>query len=1035
MKRLTILSSALCFALLFLFAYHFTNSNSPPNTNPQQADALTLAPESPAALETEPDGHNHPGWFEQWFEMKKDKYGRIPKPMYQQWDAHDQRVLATVFDSRASSGQTPIKNVSFLGPDKLGGRTRALLCTDDQETIFAGGVSGGLWRSDDNGSTWVPINDNAINLSVTTIDQSPFDSDVIYYGTGEWAGNSAGVAGDGIFKSTDGGFTFSQLANTAASVNSHFQRVCKIEHAKDDASTVYAGTKNGGCYRSVDAGVTWDPVHSTGRVEDIVTFPDGSVLLAIRSDGLYHSVDGSASSFSKVSDPTLLASMRRIEIDAAVRDPYLVYAGFEGASPVDGFNGFYRSTDGGLSWTAVSIPSCGGAQNSYDLVIGVHPDNPDSIMAGALTMQVSLDGGITWANHRNPHSDYHAFAMFQSNPDSFLVGNDGGVYVLKWADTRPPARDINRGYHTSQFYGGGYAASGSVTIGGLQDNATWKVTDTDQDKCGKNDGGYSYVHQQNPAEAYRCWQGFPSTDGPILLITDFNTANATPGTRINTDVTMNGENYNFINYYQMNLFDSDQLYVRTNQAMWRTLDQGGSWTRLTSGTISGIQSIGLSEEADPVVFFGGTNAKFRRIDDAASSPSVENLDASVPLDVTDDNISCIVVHPEDNSIAYVSFGNNGNDPRVWKVTDALSSSPTWTDISGDPSATGLPEGLPVNFLAVHPVRPDSTFFAATDFGLYYTRDAGVTWCKETDVPNVVIYEAQLRDEDQKLFLFTHGRGVWEVGLKGCTPLDAHPSYFNSLETPFADGWVQSPNDDFNWTRNSGGTPSFNTGPSSAFDGTYYMYTESSLPNNPSKEAWLVSPCFDVSEFTVPKVTWKFHMFGSNMGTLWLDISTNGGASWSGLAIKTGDQGNSWQTNFVNLFGYEGEKYLRFRFRGITGSSFTSDMAIDWFWITDVFPRSSNDVPTELGNALEQAENAAIVYPNPVGDQLNITLPESVKGRVQLELLDLQGKRLLESTVTATGAGIQIPSQHLASGTYLLRIFSKDLQQTVRISKQ
>ena len=133
---------------------------------------------------------------------------------------------------------------------------------------------------------------------------------------------------------------------------------------------------------------------------------------------------------------------------------------------------------------------------------------------------------------------------------------------------------------------------------------------------------------------------------------------------------------------------------------------------------------------------------------------------------------------------------------------------------------------------------------------------------------------------------------------------------------------------------------------------------------------------------------------------------------------------------------EGEKYLRFRFRAITGSGFQSDMAVDWFWVTDALPRiAGGEVPTEIGTDLATAENAAIVYPNPVGDQLNITLPEAVHGTVQLELMDLQGRSLIKTSMKATGSGLELPTHQLPRGTYLLRISAKGLQQSIRIARQ
>lgn len=1026
MKLSAMLFGTLCFVALCLLLWLL-----PPGTSSPPPE-IHLENHASIALDKS-EGQASPGYYQQWFQQKKNKEGFIPNGMFTRWHEHDLRRQKEVGSQRTNSGIDPILSTQFLGPHDAGGRTRAILVdASDPDRIFAGGVSGGLWRSEDRGGSWTAINDAAVNLSVTSITQNPFNPAIIYYGTGEVFFNSAGVPGEGIFKSINGGQTFYRLLSTAN--NPDFEKIYKVEHDLLNSNTLYVGTRSGGCYRTLTGGLTWTQVHPDGKVQDIVCLPDGSVLLGIYNDGIYRSPDGSPGSFVKNTDSSLRLSMRRIEMANSAEHPYTVYAGFEGRDTLDFFDGFYKSTDGGITWATIAIPDCGASQDSYNLLVGVHPTNPDTLMAGAYNVKISLDGGTTWEDHRNPHQDIHAFAMHSSNPDSFLVGNDGGIHAFEWATGSPPVRYLNNGYAVTQFYGGGPAATGSVAIGGTQDNGTWKVTDTYEDKCGRNDGGFSFVHQQNPNEAYQSWQGYPSTDGPINLIDDFNSADATSGVRINNDATMNAEEYDFINYYEMSYFDSDQLYVRTKEALWRTLDQGANWDRLTNSTITGIQAIGLSYESDPVAYFGGRFGIFYRIDNAATTPqgSEVNLTSSLPAAVSGDHISSIAVHPMNKGIVYVSFGNNGDEPRLYKVTGALTSFPTWLNISGNPATTGLPEGLPVNFVQVHPQAPDEIFFAGTDFGLYYTVDGGVTWYKESSVPNVAIFQMKLRPEDHKLFLFTHGRGVWEVSLIDCTPIVAAPGFHDSLEQPFADGWNQPTSDDFDWIKQSGGTSTPNTGPWAAADGTYYTYVEASAPNNPEKEAILVSPCFDLSGFNTPKVSWKYHMYGGDVGTLWVDISTNAGLTWNGIAVKIGDQGNIWHPEHVNLYGYEGETNVKFRFRATTGTGQAGDIAIDDFWLSDVSPRLTGSSPSD---ALNGAIESAIAFPNPFESRFQVMLPESVKGKIKVKLFDLSGKLIQEEVAVVNGNQILVETNKLPQGNYFAHLKGNDFLQFLKVIKR
>lgn len=173
-------------------------------------------------------------------------------------------------------------------------------------------------------------------------------------------------------------------------------------------------------------------------------------------------------------------------------------------------------------------------------------------------------------------------------------------------------------------------------------------------------------------------------------------------------------------------------------------------------------AIGIAhQEVNPTVYIGGSNALFYYVNNAAaSSPGSEvDLSATVPGAVTNDFLGCLTVHPADASVVYACFTNYSAEPRIWRVSNANTGSPTWTDISGD-----LPVGLPVNWVEVHPNAPDDYIMAATDNGLYVTQNGGINWVEETSLPNVAIHQIRLRKTDQKLFIPTHGRGMWLANL-------------------------------------------------------------------------------------------------------------------------------------------------------------------------------------------------------------------------------------------------------------------------------
>ncbi len=167
----------------------------------------------------------------------------------------------------------------------------------------------------------------------------------------------------------------------------------------------------------------------------------------------------------------------------------------------------------------------------------------------------------------------------------------------------------------------------------------------------------------------------------------------------------------------------------------------------------------------------------------------------------------------------------------------------------------------------------------------------------------------------------------------------------AVPCPLSANWNNSGADDIDWTVDINGTSSSSTGPSADHTigglGGKYLYTESSSPANPNKTADLISPRFDFTALQNPELKFWSHLFGATMGTLRVDISTDGGASYTNIVAAFTRNLDSWQEHTVDLSAYTGQANVVFRFRGITGTSFTSDMAIDDFSIASAVPSSNS----------------------------------------------------------------------------------------------
>ncbi|GCD80080.1 T9SS type A sorting domain-containing protein [Schleiferia thermophila] len=387
-----------------------------------------------------------------------------------------------------------------MGPDNIGGRTRAFLQDKDNASLmFAGGVSGGLYRSTNAGVSWTPVNIMQENLAVVSMCQT--ENGNIYYGTGEsmyyapFGTGAGGILGQGIFKSTDRGLTFQQLPNTVPTPNStgaDWVAVGAMVPLKGHADGLLVGTNRGMRY-SLDGGQTWtNPLSGpvgTIRCTDLSQDKDGGVWASIGMRTFY-SPDG-INDWVEISKPANTAGPNDLPVDNGERaivavspqDPNYVYV-----ITCDNQRNFlraYRSTNKGQTWTVIGQRSTTFNpidQGQFAMMLSVSPINRDKIFVGGLHLwEWSLTGGwsqisSSFKSPNNPfyvHVDQHRLAGNRLNGQIIYATNDGGVFRslndgFTWTE-------INIGYVTTQFYSVSYSFDGEV-MGGTQDNGTIYIT-------------------------------------------------------------------------------------------------------------------------------------------------------------------------------------------------------------------------------------------------------------------------------------------------------------------------------------------------------------------------------------------------------------------------------------------------------------------------------------------------------------------------------------------------------------------------------
>ena len=419
-----------------------------------------------------------------------------------------------------------------MGPDNVGGRTRAILIDkDNSNIIYAGGVSGGLWKSLNAGLTWniVSGTDQLEFSGVVSLCQTTNGD--IYFGTGEggtsyYGGSSNGgtaFIGGGIYKSTDGQ-TFTQLESTAPSNNIStsfdFSSVTEIAAHNTDPNTVYAATRRG-IKITTDGGQTWQPgLVSAAEFLDVEVSSDGSVF-ASTANGVFYSNDGTPNSFYQLTSAstTFGGGSGRIELAIAPSDENYIYAIFSNQGGLGRYKGIYRSTDKGESWNLL-LPGWNGTnppaynifnqQANWAMAIAVDPNNKDRIIVGGLDLwEYEYGVGIepisywaTWeASDYYVHADHHEILFDLNNPGRIYFGHDGGV--SRSDDNGQSFVTMNRGYGVTQFYTVDYSKSGKV-IGGTQDNGTQYISFASENneknafEVSGGDGGYTQISYIDP---------------------------------------------------------------------------------------------------------------------------------------------------------------------------------------------------------------------------------------------------------------------------------------------------------------------------------------------------------------------------------------------------------------------------------------------------------------------------------------------------------------------------------------------------------
>jgi photosystem II stability/assembly factor-like uncharacterized protein len=711
----------------------------------------------------------------------------------------------------ALTSETPIGVWTFLGPGNIGGRTRALLIDPNNTNVmYAGAVSGGIWKTTDAGARWSPVGDLLVNLDVSSLAFDPKNTQILYAGTGEGyfrediRGTALPLRGNGIFVTHNAGGSWEQLPSTRGV---DFQWVNDVAVSSHDSNRLYAATRTG-VWRSLDAGATWRnilPLTVKGGCLDLALRPGAAGDFLFASCGVLEQATVYRATNAETDTPfTAVFSqpgMSRTSLAIAPSNPSIVYA--MAADFDQQLLGVYRSDSNGdpgtwqprvtrtdpvlqntMLLTNPIAPLCGNPNNRTPMgwhcnVIAVDPVDPQRVWAAGVDLFRSDDGGHTWglasywwADPGTPtfvHADQHVIA-FDPHYDgtsnrTLFATNDGGVF--RTDNARGPValganaacdpvnagmvwHSLNHLYGATQFYHGAVTPDGRTYLGGAQDNGTVFGTPSlgidGWLMQAGGDGGFVAVDPVVPSTVYA-----ESQNGFLQKSVDGGQT---------FDLFTDGlhDEFLFITPFLIDPNQHDRLWIG-GRRFWRRDSGSTTWTGVAGLPLAGQVSAIAVATGRPDHLLGGTSAgELLRTDNATANPALVSWTRALPRSGF---VSSVTFDPANDALAYATYAGFGGGAHVWKTIDGGT---TWAPLDGTEEGA-LPD-IPMHSLAVDPTRP-GRLFLGSDLGLFVSTDGGAHWTAENSGFASVITESVFIGPGAlgpALYAFTHGRGAWRAEL-------------------------------------------------------------------------------------------------------------------------------------------------------------------------------------------------------------------------------------------------------------------------------
>lgn len=676
---------------------------------------------------------------------------------------------------------------TLVGPINIGGRiTDAEMPSNDQNTIFLGTASGGIFKSTNLGTNWTPIFDISVALSIGDLDISKSDPAIIFAGTGEpnAGGGSHTYEGYGVYKSTDSGDHWIQSGLTSSG------SISRVKIDPLNPSTIFVAAMghlfsynpDRGIFRSLDGGGTWQKVlylsDSTGASDLCMNPSDTKIIYAAmwertrrppyqsyggKTSGLWRSVNG-GDTWTELLNGLPKGDVGRIGIDISESNPQVLYATYTDSTGY--LKGIYKTVNGGDNWSQTADLGENASYWWWFSEVDVDPINPNIAYVSGFQAYKTTNGGTSWVNTFNSaHVDMHGVFIHPKDNALSLLCSDGGLYVSRAAGSTSfhiENLPITQFYTCEVDY-----LNPDRYYGGTQDNGTIRVINKTINRWQSIYGGDGFVVKVDPTDnnyvyAQSQYGGLGrSTDGGSSFAG--GTQGISGGDRKNWKSPLELDPQNPSILY----FGTNRVYKSTNRAQsWRPVSPDltkGPGINVTYGTVTTITVSPL----DANIIYAGTDDG--KVWNTLNGTTLWNdVSATLP----DRWITCVFASPFNKTEAFVTISGYRWDSYLPHVYRTSNNGMTWEDISGN-----LPD-FPVNSFVVDPVN-QGTYFAGTDGGVFITQNQGVTWeIYGTGLPKVPVFDLYLHQPTRKLTAATFGRSMYTIPV----PSGAGTNQVSNLNT-------------------------------------------------------------------------------------------------------------------------------------------------------------------------------------------------------------------------------------------------------------